>query len=156
MKTKFHKILLSFTCMLSFAANAEALNERIVHDPNTGIALFGYDPLSYFVNLYPKLGLVKNETYIDGISWRFYSEGNRRVFEKSPQSYMPQFGGYDVVALANSKISMPDPRFYIVYKDKLFLFASAASRVTFSVEPDYFLAEAKKNWEKVKLNLATQ
>ena len=39
------------------------------------------------------------ELNLEGSVWRFNNEGNRGAFEKNPEVYAPQFGGYDPVAI---------------------------------------------------------
>ncbi len=135
---------------------AHAINQRIVQDPNSGIALFGFDPMSYHVYVEPKKGSGEFEMEYDGIAWHFYNDGNKRIFEKSPDYYMPAFGGFDPVALAQDKIAVTDPRIYMMYKGTVYLFASEANRIIFKVEAEYYKNEAELKWPKLKSTLTVR
>jgi hypothetical protein len=48
-------------------------------------------------------GRVRIELNLEGSVWRFNNEGNRGAFEKNPEVYAPQFGGYDPVAIGRGR-----------------------------------------------------
>src|SRR5438309_6498780 len=77
-----------------------ATTERVVVNRYTGLAIEGFDPVAYFVDSRPVLGLPQFEASEAGAVWRFRNEGNRASFVAHPDIYGPQFGGYDPVDLA--------------------------------------------------------
>ncbi|MFJ5489006.1 YHS domain-containing (seleno)protein, partial [Hansschlegelia beijingensis] len=95
--------LLAAACAGLLAGAAEAtpgLTERVVSDPASGIALYGYDPVAYFTDGRPVLGRRDIEVEWGGAAWRFESEANRAAFLSKPEAYAPRYGGYDPRAVA--------------------------------------------------------
>src|SRR5258705_2998229 len=77
-----------------------ATTERVIVNRYTGLAIEGFDPVAYFVDARPRIGLPDFEASQAGVVWRFRSEGNRASFVAHPDIYGPQFGGYDPIDLA--------------------------------------------------------
>src|SRR5258705_9786691 len=74
-----------------FAARA-ATTERVVVNRYSGVAIEGFDPVAYFVDARPLVGLPEFETSDAGAVWRFRSEGNRASFVAHPDIYGPSSG----------------------------------------------------------------
>src|SRR6202048_3370241 len=74
--------------------------DPVVFNRYTGLAIDGYDPVSYFVDVTPRLGRPDLELRSSGVSWRFVNEGNMAAFAADPDVYAPQFGGHDPLAIA--------------------------------------------------------
>src|SRR4051794_14231450 len=91
----------AIVCILKpeFASRA-ATTELVVINRHTGLAISGFDPVAYFSDGAAKTGRAQFEMPFAGAVWRFANEGNRAAFEADPDIYMPQFGGYDPVAIA--------------------------------------------------------
>jgi hypothetical protein len=103
------------------AAILAAPNHPIVVDPHSGLAISGFDPVAYFTDAKPKIGLPKHELRLDGAVWRFRNEGNRAAFAEHPEVYLPRFGGYDAVAIARG-VSVPGhPLFWTITGERLYL-----------------------------------
>ena len=77
-----------------------ATTERVVVNRYSGVAIEGFDPVAYFVDARPLVGLPQFEASDAGAVWRFRNEGNRASFVAHPDIYGPQFGGYDPIDLA--------------------------------------------------------
>ncbi len=100
-----------------------------------GLALKGYDPVSYFTNG-PELGKATLSYRHEGLLYRFHSEDNRIKFQETPEDYLPQYGGYCAFGLgapAGKYGSNPEPfdvdptsfeilngRLYLFFKNELF------------------------------------
>src|SRR5580704_2507209 len=76
-----------------FAAHAST-TERVVVNRFSGVAIEGFDPVAYFTDARPEIGVVEFEASEAGAVWRFRNEGNRAFFVAHPEIYAPQFGGY--------------------------------------------------------------
>lgn len=131
------------------AAATPGLTERVVADPASGIALFGYDPVAYFTEGRPVQGLRAFEAEWNGSAWRFASEANRAAFLSAPEVYAPRFGGYDPFAVARGRAAAGHPLVFAVRDDRLYLFRSPAARDAFD---DPTPAEAE--WPEVERDLA--
>ena len=119
-------------------------------NPQTGLAISGFDPVTYFTNSEAKFGRPDLEfAHLGGI-WRFQNTGNRAAFIANPDVYMPRFGGYDPVGVAQGKPVPGDPLYWAIRKNQLYLFYSAQTRAQFSADPDNIAAEAGRRWPDVQ------
>ncbi len=131
-----------------------ATTEQIVVDPNSGLAIYGYDPVAYFTDRAAKVGLASLELTYAGAAWRFRNEGNRAAFAKDPQVYMPQYGGHDPVAIASNVARAGHPDVWAIHNGRLFLFYSDDARRQFDADPVHMAQQADANWPQVSLTLA--
>jgi hypothetical protein len=136
-----------------FAGNA-ATTERIVSDRFSGLAIDGFDPVAYFVERQPVLGLPDFEAWQGGVVWRFHNEGNRSSFLEHPEIYGPQFGGYDPIDVARGVTVAGNPRFWAIAGERLYLFDLEAHRDAFAADPEHFVDEANARWPALLENLA--
>ncbi len=118
----------------------------ILVDPMTGLALLGYDPVAYFVDRKPRLGVRKFELLWSGVVWRFVNEGNMAAFEAAPDVYAPQYGGYDPLALASGSMTHGDPAIWLIYKQRLYLFFAPSKRFLWLSAAEQNLAAAERFW----------
>lgn len=132
--------------MLALAAHAQSSAAPIVTDPLTGVAIDGYDPVTYFISSAPALGKPDFELSWGGVSWYFVSAANRDVFAKSPETYAPQFGGHCATSLARGYLSDGKPRLYAIEGLKLYFFYSTANRDAFLLSRSPTIAKAIENW----------
>jgi YHS domain-containing protein len=131
-----------------------ATTERVVTNRYSGLAIEGYDPVAYFIDSSPELGLPAYEAAQGGAVWRFRNEGNRDSFAAHPEIYGPQFGGYDPVDVARGVAVAGNPRFWLVCGERLYLFAREESRDAFAANPAPYLQEAKLRWPALEEQLA--
>lgn len=130
-------------------ASSIGINNGIVTDPLTGIALFGFDPVSYFTHEEPVAGLSAFEAEWSGASWLFENAANREVFLRAPEVYAPQFGGHGLMALSRGYLSDGNPRIYAILGKRLFLFYSASNRDAFMASPRKAYIDAMSNWMRL-------
>ncbi len=135
------------------AAIAASLNTIVVTDPLTGVALSGYDPVSYFTGTEPQLGRSDYVVQWSGVPWYFSSPANRDVFARAPEVYAPQFGGYSPMALARGFLSDGNPRIFSVYRQRLYLFYSVGTREAFLLSPEKALEDAASRWPALSATL---
>jgi hypothetical protein len=126
-----------------------ATTERVVVDRHTGLALYGFDPVAYFTDAEPLVGRPEFELSLAGAVWRFRNEGNRAAFRDRPDIYMPQFGGYDVLAVARGAAVPGNPRYWVVANRRLYLFENPTGRDVFAADPGKLVAAAQANWPEL-------
>jgi hypothetical protein len=146
--------LLALLVALSPPASAAtaAASERILTDSHSGIALYGFDPVAYFIDGSARAGKAAHELTWDGVTWRFVNEGNMAAFAADPSVYVPAFGGYDGALMAEARPVGADPSIFVIRGSRLFLFRSAETRERFLAED---LADrADRAWPDVKIQLA--
>jgi YHS domain-containing protein len=139
--------------MLAAAASADGLVTTIVTDPLTGVAIDGYDPVSYFIDADPQKGMADYEYDWGGVPWYFVSAANRDVFMRNPEVYAPRFGGHCLVSLSRGYLSDGKPRLYVIEAMKLYFFYSAANRDAFLLSRDEALRQAAANWPRLSQEL---
>jgi hypothetical protein len=135
------------------AAHA-ATTERVVINRYSGLAIEGYDPVAYFVEARPIVGLPDFEASQAGAVWRFHNEGNRASFVAHPEIYGPQFGGYDPSDLARGVTVAGNPRFWLVSGARLYLFGREPNRDAFAADSERVLREATERWPTLERELA--
>lgn len=139
--------------MPSTALAASPVITAIVTDPISGVALDGYDPVTYFTEREPRPGKPDYEYYWGGVPWYFTTAANRDVFMRAPEVYAPQHGGYCQMALARGYLSSGKPNVYLVRGAKLHLFYSPASREAFALAEREAAAKAEANWQTLSGSL---
>src|SRR5690349_17350140 len=103
-------LFLTFVRWVVFASAALALHgagaQALPASPNAGpfrttsdgadsqLMLMGYDAVAYFTQNDAVKGDPAIKTEHLGVTYRFASEANKAEFQKNPDKYMPQFGGF--------------------------------------------------------------
>lgn len=146
--------LLVMASVLMPQPRAQSVVTLYVTDPLTGIGIYGWDPVSYFTEPAPLMGRGDFEYIWKNVPWHFASAANRDIFKSAPEVYAPQFGGHGAMGIARGYVSDSDPKFYTVFKERLYLFYSASTREAFLLEPDAAAIEAEKRWVDLSKNLS--
>ncbi|HTJ56258.1 MAG TPA: YHS domain-containing (seleno)protein [Devosiaceae bacterium] len=127
---------------------ADGLTPQMVTDPLTGVALSGYDAISYFAADGPVEGKPDYEYDWNGVPWYFANAADRDIFSRSPEVYAPQFGGHGAQSLAQGYLSDGNPVIYAVLAQRLYLFYSDDNRTAFMATPGASIDNARRNWRK--------
>lgn len=120
-----------------------------------GYVANGYDVVAYLNNEAIEGKKVFVSSY-DGVKYKFSSEKNLELFNKNPEKYIPQYGGYCAYALAlkGTKVSI-NPKTFKIIDGKLYLFYNAWGTNTLELwekeNPEILKEKADKNWEQIKL-----
>ena len=131
-----------------------ATTERVVVNRFSGLAIEGFDPVAYFVDATPMVGLPDYEASEAGAVWRFRNEGNRASFIAHPEIYGPQFGGYDPIDVARGVTVAGNPRFWLISGQRLYLFGREQNRDAFAADPERALGPANLRWPVLEQGLA--
>lgn len=124
-----------------------------IANPLSGVALDGYDPVSYFTEAAPQLGHPDFEWVWGGVPWYFASSANRDVFMRAPTVYAPQFGGHCLLGLSRGYLSDGDPRLFVVYRQRLYLFYSVGNREAFLLAPQAAIEASQGRWPALRTSL---
>jgi hypothetical protein len=128
------------------------LSDEIIADPNSGAALFGFDPVAYFLEHRAILGRSATQTIFAGRVWYFVSKANQAAFEASPKSYLPAFGGHDPLGVAAGFAVAGNPETFAIAANRLMLFRDDTSRAALLREPAR-LDLADRNWPLVRRDM---
>jgi hypothetical protein len=130
-----------------------ATDIQLAVNPNSGLAISGFDPVAYFTEGKAMFGKPDIELNKDGTVWRFSNEGNRGAFELHPEVYAPRFAGYDPVAVGRDRSVPGHPLFWAVVGQRLYFFYSEKTRLAFLAEPGRIIATAERKWPDVARTL---
>lgn len=117
-------------------------------DADAKLMLMGHDAVAYFA----KGAAVPGDPAIKldhlGVTYRFASEANKAEFQKSPERYMPQFGGYCTNGI---NYAVPwgaggGPDTWRIYRGKLYVFGGQSSRDHFEMDTERNLELAHRYW----------
>jgi YHS domain-containing protein len=88
-----------------------------------GLAIRGYDPVSYFAQNKAVKGKKEFSFSYHGVSYHFASATDLVNFKATPAKYEPQYGGWCAYAMGHdgSKVEI-DPETFKITNGKLFLF----------------------------------
>ncbi|MEM6382035.1 MAG: YHS domain-containing (seleno)protein [Pseudomonadota bacterium] len=131
-----------------------AANEQILSHPAHQLGLLGYDAVAFFADEGAVLGSADHELIYRGLVWRFVHEANKRAFAADPARYLPAYGGFDARKAASGIAAASDPRVYLVLGQRLFLFASPASRYAFLLNAERTIVQADNRWPELLRTLA--
>ena len=135
------------------SSSMAATSEAIVRDPRSGVALYGYDPVAYFIDQAARPGTSEYEFKFAGLTWRFRSEANLAAFARSPERYVPEFGGYDPLGVIEGVPLDGNPAFFALSDGRLFLFAREESLAKFLGNPGNLYDAALGAWPAVQRKL---
>jgi hypothetical protein len=117
--------------------------------PWNGVAIDGYDPVSYFTNAQPRQGSPLYEYVWRDAVWRFANEGNLAAFKKDPEVYAPGFGGFDPNGVLRGLLVKGDTSIFVMNDEKrLYLFSDENSRLSF-VSDQELAGKANSAWEEL-------
>ncbi|MFN0159994.1 MAG: YHS domain-containing (seleno)protein [Burkholderiales bacterium] len=159
--TSFRTIRLALLGGLLLCTTA-GFAQSTVSSPNNGpwrtisqagdgkLMLEGHDAVAYFTQNEAVKGDPSIRLEYRGVTWRFASEANRASFEKSPEQYMPQFGGYCANGI---NYAIPGgggggPNSWRIYRGKLYVFGGQAARDHFEMETEKNIELAHKYWNE--------
>ena len=121
-------------------------------DETSGLALAGFDPVTYFLPEGPKPGRPELELVWSGVAWRFASQANRAAFAADPTAFAPRIGGYDAQAASLGRVVDGDPGLYLIRDGRLYLFRSDATRARFLADGS-IAAKSEERWALLKTGL---
>ncbi|NDC40854.1 MAG: YHS domain protein [Chitinophagia bacterium] len=118
-----------------------------------GLAIQGYDPVSYFAGK-PQRGDAKLAYSYNGVTYRFATAANLETFKKNPAGYEPQYGGWCAYAMGNTgeKVEI-NPETYKIINGKLYLYYNHLFTNTlksWNKDEAHLKPNADNNWKKIQ------
>ena len=127
------------------APAATAAVTPVVFTDENGVAIHGYDPVSYFEGA-PQAGDPQHFTDIDGARYLFASAAHKAKFDAAPVSFEPQYGGYCAFGAANGHKSPTQPDTGQIIDGKLYLNYNRDVKTLFDKDHAGFIGKADVNW----------
>lgn len=98
-------------------------------DLTHGIALQGYDPVSYFTQgtALRATGTIRH-THL-GVQYFFRCDKHLNIFKTTPQAFEPQYGGWCAEAMSRKGHKVKaNPKIFALHEGRCYLFADEAAR----------------------------
>ncbi len=121
---------------------------KVDKDAN-GLAINGYDAVSYFTDMKPMMGKSDYTFEWNGAKWQFTNEKNLNMFKANPDKYAPQYGGYCAYAVSKNMLAPVDPTAWKIIDGKLYLNNSGKVQKMWKDDISGNIKTADKNWMKL-------
>ena len=132
------------------APKQEKSTNATVNVDGKGVILKGYDAVAYFKQGKPLRGNPEIASTYQGVTYLFASAANKADFDKDPAKYVPQYGGFCALAVANGVISgIEGADAFTVYKGKLYLGGNPDALKSFKTNIDDNIGKADTYWRQV-------
>ncbi len=136
---------------LSTAIFTSALAAGVdVNATTTGLAMRGFDPVSYFKGGEPTVGSLDHTSVYNGATYRFASAANKKTFDENPAGYAPAYGGYCAFGTAMGFKFDGDPKIWKIVDNKLYLNLSSGVQKRWEGDVPGFISQANVNWKDIK------
>ncbi len=136
--------------------------ERPENLSDGGLALEGYDPVSYF-DRGPERGRAELTAAHDGARYRFASPENRARFLADPERYLPRYGGWCAFGMGvdEAELGVPrerygvDPESWEISGGELYLFHRSTfvdARQLWLQDRERVRQRADETWQRLRAN----
>ena len=147
--------LYTLTFALLIAVSGMAQNKKAYNIDNSNIGLEGYSPVSYLDLGLAQKGIKQFKSEYDKVVYYFTSAEQKEVFDKNPQKYLPQYGGYCAFGVYAGAKFRPDPNKFIVKDGKYFLYLynlELDAQQLWLAENNHskLMKKADENWKSLK------
>ncbi|GAA0894458.1 YHS domain-containing (seleno)protein [Fulvivirga kasyanovii] len=147
--------LYTLTFALLIAVSGMAQDKKAYNIDNSNISLEGYSPVSYLDLGLAQKGIKQFKSEYDKVVYYFTSAEQKEVFDKNPQKYLPQYGGYCAFGVYAGAKFRPDPNKFIVKDGKYFLYLynlELDAQQLWLAENNHskLMKKADENWKSLK------
>jgi hypothetical protein len=117
-------------------------------DGQPDVMLEGHDAVAYFTSNAAVRGQPAFALQAFGVNWWFASAANRAAFQREPQRYMPQFGGFcsNGINYAIPWGGGGGPDSWRIYRGQLYVFGGRSARDHFELDTELNLRRAHHYW----------
>ena len=114
------------------------------------LMLEGHDPVAYFTQGAAVKGDPAIKLEHQGVTYRFASAANKAEFERAPEKYKPQFGGFcsNGINYAVPWGGGGGPNSWRIYRGKLYVFGGQQARDHFEMDTELNLQRAHRYWNE--------
>jgi YHS domain-containing protein len=105
------------------STNMMTKNEMMtkIYKNGNDVAINGYDPVEYFTDNKSVMGIKKYSYKWNKAEWYFANKNHMEMFEKNPEKYAPQYGGFCAFGVTKEKLVSSDPNAWQIVDGKLYL-----------------------------------
>ena len=156
--SRTHKLLFAASLVISLAgcSSMSAQNPASELSPVNAaeaqgaerVMLFGADVVAYFTqNKFVQGSSQFSSTYQD-VNFHFSSADHKAMFDKAPEQYLPQYGGYCANGIMFGIPWGGNATDFKMVNGKLYIFGGQVSQAAFELELDNNIALADQYWEQ--------
>ena len=120
-------------------AVAEGGDERVM--------LFGHDVVAYFTLGRHALGTPQFKSVYEGVTFRFANAEHKALFDRDPNKYIPQYGGFCADGIVYAIPWGGDADVWRIIDGRLFIFGGQASKDAFELDLPRNLKLADAYWK---------
>ncbi|SNY94895.1 YHS domain-containing (seleno)protein [Flagellimonas pacifica] len=154
MKNSIKTTVILFALAISSITFGQDKKANNIDDSKIGLQ--GYSPVSYLDLGLAQRGSKQYKAVHKDIAYYFTSAEQKLKFEKNPEKYMPQYGGFCAFGVYAKAKFRVDPTKFVVSNGKYYLFLNDvevdAKQLWIAENESKLLATANKNWK----NLSTK
>ena len=108
--------------ILSLSINLNGQDKQANNIDNSNIALQGYSPVSYLDLGLAQMGNKAYKSEYNKVIYYFTNEDQKVSFDKNPEKYLPQYGGYCAFGIYAGAKFRVDPNKFLVNDGKYYLY----------------------------------
>ena len=147
-------VLLTVTLLLTSCTAMRAQNPNAGYAPvnatqvgsDERVMLKGFDVVSYFVDQTAAMGTRQYESTYKDIVFYFATPEHKRLFDKAPEKYLPEFGGYCADGIAYAIPWGGDGDTWKMIDGRLYIFGGQGSKDAFFLDEKTNLSNAQRYW----------
>ncbi len=113
-------------------------------------AVSGYDLVSFHTGEKPLRGNGNHVATVDGVTYLFVNEANRKRFEADPQAYLPAYGGYCAYGVSVGKKFVGDPDVWRIVDGRLYLNLDTKIQRLWAKDVSGAIRKADAAWTKIE------
>lgn len=137
-----------------FSTSVFAQDNKANNIDNSNIALQGYSPVSYADLGLAQKGVKEFKSEYKKVIYYFTSADQKATFDKQPEKYLPQYGGFCAFGIFAGAKFRTDPNKFISKDGEYFLYLNNLeldAKQLWQNENDHakLVKAADKNWEKL-------
>lgn len=116
----------------------------------TGVAVQGYDVISYRSEFGPLKGTGQFTATYDGATYHFANQDNLDTFNANPARFAPAYGGFCAYGVAKGKKFEIDPTAYSIVDDVLYLNFNKKIQKRWNKKQGQYIDQAEGHWTDIR------
>lgn len=114
------------------------------------VALQGYCPVAYVAMGKAVEGKAAHASEHNGLTYHFLNADAKKMFDETPEKFLPAYDGYCATAVAQDQKLVSDPTIFKVVNGRTYLFSSKQALAMFEKDPGGTIAKADARWAELE------
>lgn len=149
MRIRKSSLIATLSLLMLYASSFALQTDSAIYKTKDGLALSGYDAVSYFTDAKPVPGKAEFSYEWMDATWRFSSATNRDAFAKEPARYAPQYGGHCAFGTSQGHLVSGDPQAWKIVNNRLYLNYNKDVQKYWLQDVPGYIEKADENWPKL-------